>query len=202
MNEKRCSKCRVIKNKNEFYKNKSREDGCSDWCKKCNSEDNKRYRKNNVIKIIEINKKWVNTNPEKIKEIIKRFKENNPEKIKKYRKQFHTKIRGTPKGNLEHRMEVAIRISLKGNKNGRGWEKLVGYTVEELKKHLEKLFIEGMNWKRFLNSEIHIDHIKPKKLFKYEIPEDKEFKECWALTNLQPLWAVENLSKGAKLERK
>jgi 5-methylcytosine-specific restriction endonuclease McrA len=43
-----------------------------------------------------------------------------------------------------------------------------------------------------------IDHIKPKSLFNFETPEDPEFKECWALENLQPLEAMENIKKGNK----
>ena len=42
----------------------------------------------------------------------------------------------------------------------------------------------------------HIDHIVPKSHFRYEKPEDLQFKECWALHNLQPMWAKENLVKG------
>ena len=43
----------------------------------------------------------------------------------------------------------------------------------------------------------HIDHIRPVSSFYFTKIEDKEFKECWALSNLQPLWASENCSKGA-----
>jgi len=44
----------------------------------------------------------------------------------------------------------------------------------------------------------HIDHIRPISAFSFTVPEDPEFKECWALNNLQPLWAFDNLSKGGK----
>ena len=43
-------------------------------------------------------------------------------------------------------MSTAIRLALKGNKNGRGWERLVGYTLSDLTKHLEKQFKEGVGW--------------------------------------------------------
>lgn len=86
-------------------------------------------------------------------------------------------------------------VLFKKNKNGYHWEDLVGYTVEELKQHLENQFKEGMNWDKFLKGEIHIDHIIPKSLFKYNDSEDREFKQCWALANLQPLWAEDNIKK-------
>ena len=44
----------------------------------------------------------------------------------------------------------------------------------------------------------HIDHIKPVHLFNYKSTDDEEFKECWSLNNLQPLWAKDNFKKGAK----
>jgi hypothetical protein len=65
-----------------------------------------------------------------------------------------------------------------------------------------------MSWERF--SEIHIDHIIPRSHFEYESEEDEQFKQCWALSNLQPRWAttriaekygseqVGNLNKGAR----
>ncbi len=47
--------------------------------------------------------------------------------------------------------------------------------------------------------EWHIDHVVPASNFSYDSFEDKEFKDCWALSNLQPLWAEENLKKGDRL---
>jgi len=88
---------------------------------------------------------------------------------------------------------------LRANKAGRTWESLVGYSVWDLQVHLQSKFTDGMTWERFLKGEIHIDHIIPKSRFHYETPDDPEFKICWGLNNLQPLWAKDNLSKGAKL---
>jgi len=93
-------------------------------------------------------------------------------------------------------MEVMIWQSLKKNKAGHKWEKLVGYTVNDLKLHLEKQFKNGLTWERFFNEGYQIDHIKPKSLFKYNEPEETEFKQCWALKNLHPLEKIENIRKG------
>lgn len=76
------------------------------------------------------------------------------------------------------------------------WEKLVGYTVEDLMAHLEKQFVDGMSWRNM--GMWHVDHIVPKSLFEYTSPDDTEFKAAWSLTNLRPLWAEENLSKHAR----
>jgi vacuolar-type H+-ATPase subunit H len=97
--------------------------------------------------------------------------------------------------NLSHKIAKSMGVSLHGNKAGRKWEMLVGYTLNDLKKHLQKKFVKGMTWKRFMNGEIHIDHIIPISYFKYKSTDDIQFKECWALCNLQPLWKRDNLVK-------
>ena len=89
--------------------------------------------------------------------------------------------------------------SLHGIKNGRHWEDLVGYTVSELKNHLEKKFKKGMTWENY--GQWHIDHKIPMSVFNYQRPEDIDFKKCWALENLQPLWRIENIKKSNKLTR-
>lgn len=93
-------------------------------------------------------------------------------------------------------MKTAVRLSLLGAKAGRKWEALAGYTVEDLKLHLERQFTKGMTWANM--GEWHIDHIIPKASFSFTTADEPEFKACWALTNLRPLWATENHSKHAK----
>lgn len=68
----------------------------------------------------------------------------------------------------------------------------LGYSPEELKIHLEKQFKEGMSWENY--GEWHIDHIKPIAAFAKEGNLDPKMVN--ALSNLQPLWAIENLIKG------
>ena len=98
--------------------------------------------------------------------------------------------------SLNNTMRRNIRRALKGKKNGRHWETLVGYTLAELMQTLEKEFRGGMSWKNY--GTWHIDHIIPLVRFTYEFPDDPEFKKAWRLKNLQPLWADENLRKGQK----
>lgn len=100
---------------------------------------------------------------------------------------------------LNHKMGKSIYKSLKAkniSKNRKHWESLVNFTLEELIIHLESLFQNGMNWEN--QGKWHIDHIKPISLFNFESINDIEFKKCWALENLQPLWAYKNRSKGNK----
>jgi len=87
-----------------------------------------------------------------------------------------------------------MRKSIKQNKLGRHWEDLVGYTLKELMNHLEKQFKSGMTWKNY-GKVWHIDHRIPISWFDFKSYNAKEFKECWALDNLQPKLVNENLSK-------
>jgi hypothetical protein len=93
---------------------------------------------------------------------------------------------------LNKRMRNSIRKALAGGKSGRRWESLVGYSLANLVTHLESRFLQGMSWSNI--GKWHIDHRKPKSLF-----DASQIRECWALSNLQPLWAIDNLRKGSRL---
>lgn len=112
---------------------------------------------------------------------------------RKYQKKY------IKKKGISHNISVLMYQSLKENKNGWHWEKLVDYTLKKLKEHLQSLFINGMSWEN--HGKWHIDHIKPISLFNHKKMKDfnsQEFKECWALKNLQPLWAIDNIKKRDK----
>lgn len=94
---------------------------------------------------------------------------------------------------INSRMSAHIRLSLQDGKNGRSWESLVGYKVAELMLHLERQFVDGMNWGN--RSSWHIDHIVPLNSFVFDSAQHEQFKSAWALTNLRPLWATENIRK-------
>jgi hypothetical protein len=102
---------------------------------------------------------------------------------------------------IEARMAAIIGYSLKKigkAKDGCSWQSLVGYTRAELMGHLESQFEPGMSWDNI--GVWHIDHKRPRVSFSYASVDDPQFKECWALENLQPLWAKDNLSKGSRLD--
>lgn len=103
----------------------------------------------------------------------------------------------TIKAILDDRMCTAIRRAILTGKNGRKWSDLVDYSVSDLIGRLSDTMPQGYSWERI--GEMHIDHIIPKSLFKYESENDLKFKECWALANLQLLPAMENISKGNRI---
>lgn len=101
----------------------------------------------------------------------------------------------------DHRVRVSIsagiRKALKAGKSRRSWQRLVGYSVAELMRHLERQFLRGMTWENY-GPVWHIDHIVPVKAFRAESVDSPEFRACWALSNLRPMWAIENVSKGGR----
>lgn len=71
-----------------------------------------------------------------------------------------------------------------------------GYTIEQLRAHLQRRFTDGMSWG---NMEYwHIDHIRPLASFTITGVKCPEFAKAWALENLQPLWGRDNSKKGAR----
>lgn len=112
---------------------------------------------------------------------------------------YHAKTKHDLGCILDGRIRVTIRRSLKSGKNNRSWRSLVDFDILQLKAHLEKQFTKGMSWEAFSAGEIEIDHIIPIKSFNISGIECKEFKACWSLANLRPLWKKENNSKRDKL---
>jgi len=159
------------------------------------------WGKANPEKIREYRQRWRKANKERVRETARRWCKSNPEKVKERNRKSKEKLYGTSQGKLNHCMSSAVYNALSSNKNGRGWELLVGYTVIQLKKHLEKNFKHGMSWNNYGKNGWHIDHIIPQSAFNFEKPEDIDFKRCWALKNLQPMWAKENISKGDRLQK-
>lgn len=213
-----CSKCKLDKNELDFHKSKTHKDGLASWCIDCCREYGINYRKTNKYKEYEKNRcktekrkeyrrNWEKTDKQKehLREYRKR--DNSCSKRKRqYMNEYKRKRRLIdPKFKLDNNISRSIAGALKGKKAGRKWESLTGYTIEDLMIHLESKFESWMNWDNYGVYEEgkfkwHIDHIKPISLFNYNGPEDEEFKECWALSNLQPLEAIENIKKGNKIK--
>ena len=83
---------------------------------------------------------------------------------------------------------------LKGNPKLKTTMKLIGCSIEELKQYLGKQFTEGMSWQNY--GKWHIDHIRP--CASFDLKKLNEQKKCFHYSNLQPLWAKDNLCKGAR----
>jgi len=155
------------------------------WQRKNRDRINKQYRDRYAA------------NPELYRTKVKAKRQRMSEKYRAQIKRARTKMRSTSEGMLYHRMSQSIREALRGATRRCKWEDLLGYSVDELKAHLESQFTEGMTWNKFFGGGIHIDHIIPRMNFNYTSPNDLQFKQCWALLNLRPIWPTENSVSGA-----
>ena len=210
---KQCKKCGEWKNIEDFHKDKPKKDGHSSLCKKCAiarakkwKEDNPEKNRLNGRKYVsrhraEHNKRgreWHRKNKERSRENSKRWASVNIERKRENYKTWIKEKRATnPSYRLRHSIEVRVYDSLKGNKGGRAWEQLLGYTLEDLRNRLENQFSDGMTWDNY--GKWHLDHRTPISAFNFTDASHVDFQKCWALDNLQPMWATENLRKGAKL---
>jgi hypothetical protein len=97
-------------------------------------------------------------------------------------------------------IRIRLFMALKRNSKSSNTAELLGCSIQELKNHLEKQFKPGMSWDNHGVHGWHIDHIIPCCNFNLSNPEEQ--KKCFHYTNLQPLWAEDNLRKGGKIELK
>ena len=145
--------------------------------------------------------RWHRDNPEKAREKASRWYYKNHAKVKETAKKYNAKILGTERGKLNNNMRSRIGTSLKNHSKSRQhWESLVGYTVDQLKKHLEKQFTPEMSWENY-GKVWEIDHKIPIAVFNYERPNDIDFRICWSINNLQPLTTFKNRSKQDKIDK-
>jgi hypothetical protein len=191
-----CKKCNEKKQIGSFYIKANGKP--MSYCKTCAKKKAREWEKDNIDKKREGDKKrsqkWRDTNVERSREKMRRWKKNNPEKRRQSENLVRKKRRANDPGyKLARYMSTYIAVSLSGGKCGRHWEAIVGFTLDELRMHLEKKFSDGMSWENY--GQWHVDHVIPKSLYRYKSPDDEDFKKCWSLNNLQPLWASDNQSK-------
>lgn len=178
------------------------------------AESTAKHRAENMDRIRARGRQWRLDNPEKCREGSKRRRTERPEEYSRraieWRRVNPDKARATQrrwkearKGDVGYRLTNAVRSSMcravvRGFKKDRARTfDLLGYSLGDLKAHLEALFQPGMSWENY--GDWHIDHIIPIAALKYEAADDPNFRRAWALANLRPLWAIENRRKHAKL---
>lgn len=142
-------------------------------------------------------KQWRLTNANRVRENQKRWLAANPDRARELRRQAEKRMRANPRTrallNLRKRLKVImreLRLSITGKR------KLIGCTIEQFTAHMEKQWKPGMTWENY-GTRWHVDHIIPCAKFDHTIP--THVQQCWHYTNLQPLWAEDNLAKSDKL---
>jgi len=206
---KTCTKCKQLKSLDNFHKDKSRKDNLHCWCKDCVSKkdhnfyiknrekikiNTKKWSRNNPQKTALSKKKWLIKNPTKRKIALNKYIKNNPGKQNLYNiERRKTDICFRLICNIRSRLCSAIK---RNQKSGSAVKDL-GCSVKFLKKYLESQFKPDMSWENY-GKCWHIDHIIP--LSSFDLTNREELLKACHYTNLQPLWAEENLSKSNKID--
>jgi hypothetical protein len=184
-----CIKCGETKRLYDFLKQQSGRYG-GNVCRKCEQRKKHLQAKHRNQERRKLKPPWIPPTP--------LTAEEKRERDRRYKAKYRASYRADPMNRINRRISETVRRHFRAMKNSKpsgGWNQVVGYSLAELKAHIEAQFTEGMSWENY--GEWHIDHIKPKAAFTFLSISDSEFLECWALSNLQPLWGEENVAKGA-----
>jgi len=185
MTLKICPKCKKEKDLKLFEHRKYAKDGRSDCCIQCITEHLIEYWKS------------LREKPTPALDLSKRTNKTK-EELRKIRNEYQKQKKKT---DINYKIAGAIRSRIYSQVKSLGHGKvdstvkLLGCTIPELRKYLESQFKKGMTWANY-GQGWHIDHIKP--CAKFELHRAEEQYKCFHYTNLQPLWAKENYSKGSK----
>ena len=178
---KKCSKCKIEKEFIEFNKAKKAKDGLQPLCRTCCNKYHKKYRDSNKDYFIKKSKK---------------YRDSNKDYFSKYKKKWEKEKRHTNplfKLKCKLRGRTCSAFKAKGYKKDSMTSEMLGVDWEVCKAHIERQFTKGMSWDN--SAEWHIDHIIPLASANTE----EELKKLCHYSNLQPLWAFDNLIKSAKI---
>ncbi len=208
--QKRCSVCRKV------YKREDNKRRCREWRQENLKEVKRKDRERGIEKRArnpeahrEYHKKWYQKNQERRITRTSKWQRENPEKVRAYSKKWKhanlekSRIRDRYRraNDLNYRIKKQLRIrlycALRGRvKRGSAVQDL-GCSVEDLRRHIESQFQPGMTWENWSLPGWHIDHIKP--LASFDLSKRNQLLEACHYTNLQPLWAEDNLRKDCLL---
>jgi hypothetical protein len=191
MSAKTCCKCGETKPLAAFYAQRTSCDGRYSYCKPCcQAIDRARNTDERREKIRLARQRWRSLNLD----------------IARSRARIYERRRRRTDPFYRIRQAISRSISFRIGNGKKGWrrsEQLLGYTIKQLCEHLEKKFSQDMTWDNY-GTHWQIDHIKAVALFRLDACKDlaAAIRECWALSNLQPLRTIDNKKKDAKLNRR
>lgn len=121
------------------------------------------------------------------------YRRNRDTILQKQNERRMKKYHSNPEFRMIENLRTRVNLAVSGRiKLGRTFE-LVGCTPRQLREYLMWQFKPGMSWENY--GQWHVDHIRP--CASFDLTKLEQQQECFHYTNLQPIWAVENLKKGA-----
>lgn len=198
-----CKSCKKISNSLYYIKNKQVISNYDKIRYENNREiileKQKEYYQNNKKERIRYNKIYYQNNKELRLQYDKNYRINNKIAILEKNKLYKRQKRATdPLFKLRNNFSRMINYALNGKKLNYSIMNYLPYSIQELKNHLENQFDNKMSWDNY-GSYWHVDHIIPQSKLIYLSMSDENFKLCWALSNLQPLEAIENIKKSNRI---
>jgi hypothetical protein len=211
---KTCTRCGAAKPATPewFGRRKDCKLGLAPRCKACDAAAMRAYRKAAPEKIAGHERKrhkkhrrkrlayslaYYETNACRLRERRRVYRAENRERLLANRRAKREIDKTNPHFQVTKTVSNSLSQALRNKKSGAKWETIVGYTLEELIRHLERQFERGMSWANY-GVGWNIDHIRPVSSFRFATIADPLVTECWALTNLRPLWRLDNLGKHAR----
>lgn len=177
----------------------SQKAGSSGLCRKCYY---KKWTNDNKEAVVLYSKEYHIKNKETISKQQKQWKIDNPDRAKELAHKRMEKI----ENRIAHRLRNGLRGVLKGRQKSGSTVNLLGCSLSEFRLHIESQFQPGMSWDNWGvvtskdSFKWHMDHIDP--ISKFDLTDAKQMAKACHYTNLQPLWGLENMSKGNKIDYK
>lgn len=173
------------------------------------STGRKKYAEKNKSKIISYQKEYNIKNKKEVTIKKRSYYLRNREKFLAYRKEYAEKNRDNINKHTRKRYSADIRFKIANNlrrklsniirsakaKKAADTFLILGCDINFFIKHIENQFLQGMSWSNHGKFGWHLDHIRP--ISSFDIIDHEQQKKCFHYTNLQPLWAFDNLSKGS-----
>lgn len=197
--EKKCPRCGEVKDRDkEFHKRKSRKNGVASLCKECSKKKTYAYRKENPSVVAAIALKFREKHREEAAAKSRLWRRNNPERTRQLRRNQMKRILADKSSQAYAAMQARgmLRRLVRAHgciKSGKT-EEILGYTFGQFKMRIESNFLPGMSWEN--HGEWHVDHTIP--VIHFINKNEHRPSIINALCNLRPMWADDNMKKGAK----
>ena len=185
-----CSKCGEIKSLSNFIFRNDQQKYRKD-CKSCQQIASKIYRAKNFDRLLAKKIKWQQDNIEKHRASGRAWNKRNRKHLAEYKRKLRESVDYRIMANYRTRVYRAIIGAVKSKRT----IELIGCSIDDLKRYIENKFTNGMSWDNY--GKWHIDHILP--CNKFNMSDENEQTKCFHYTNLQPLWALDNIQKGVKI---
>lgn len=187
---KTCSRCKEFKDLKDFANKKSSRDGLHGWCRRCCAD----HKQSNRAAVADGKKEWAAKNRDKLRSASARWFQKNKHKRCAYQsRRYRDDVQRRMACVLRSRLSHAVKRSIKSGSAVRD----LGCSMDEFIKYIESKFLDGMSWSNYGHKTWHIDHVVP--LSSFDLADPDQLKKACHYTNLQPMWAADNLSKGSKL---